>query len=134
MIRKLLQWINRRKEWHADHLKTWDGMSVLDPTGVSKFQSTALASLQGHGIQLPFKQVGSSEKYLLASIPGSEIDVYLYVNGAQVVGEHNILVAEEWDFRTPDELIQELVRVVGTVIQESRSTMKPAPSLAPSKD
>ena len=112
MLSRVLGWFKEQKAWKADHIRTWAGMTELDSNGISKFQKNAISALEQQGVHLDFKRVGESEAYFLASIPSTEIDVYIYGDGAQVSGNENLLRAEEWDYRTPNDLIQELVSVI----------------------
>lgn len=112
MFQRFFQWFKDQKAWKADHIRTWSGMTALDSGGISKFQNAALSALENHGVQLPFQRMGEAEAYFLATIPNTEIEVFIYSDGAHVSGDQNLLRAEEWDYRTPDDLIQDLISTV----------------------
>jgi len=112
MIRRFFDWLSERKTWKSDHMRTWKGFTEADSEGITKFQTKAISDIESQGVQLQFQRMGQSEAYFVATIQGTEIEVFIYSNGAQVMGNQNLLRAEEWDYRTPEDLIQALVSVV----------------------
>lgn len=52
---------------------------------------------------------GEKELYLVAGLPGSASKVFIYENGSSIHESGRDYIAEEWDFKTPDELIQAVV-------------------------
>jgi len=112
MLHRLSNWLQAQRAWKNDHVRTWHGLTSLDENGVSQFQRNCLLAIESLPLSLEFKQMGTSEAYFVSLIPNTNIEIFLYIDGAQVVGDHNIFRAEEWDFRTPDDLIQALTTTV----------------------
>jgi len=50
--------------------------------------------------------------FLTAAIPNTDVKVYVYVDGGGLQGSQLDFRAEEWDYKTPEELIAELVNEV----------------------
>lgn len=119
MIRRFLAWIQESRQWKIDHLASWRPLQVPDQDGITGFQSKAIERLNQAGLRFEFRRCGSREIYLQATLPATEIEVFLFSDGAQIVGEHNLFVGESGDFRTADDLIDKLI---ASTIEHARAT------------
>jgi len=118
MISRFFAWLKANRQWKIDHLSSFKPLQVPNSDGVTGFQLRAIERLNQAGVHLEFQRKGTREIYLQASIPGTDVEVFIYSDGAQVVGEYNNFVGEEGDFRTADDLIDKLV--ASTIEQTGR--------------
>jgi hypothetical protein len=105
-------WFRRQREWHADHKRAWAGQTEVDASGTSQFQRTVLAHLETAAPVLVFNKEGGQEAFFVAPIPNSNINVFVFPDGIQVLGKKFLMRSEEWDHRTPGEMIDELISVL----------------------
>jgi len=117
MFTRLLGWFREQKAWKADHIQSWKGLTELDSNGISRFQTLALGAFDSSTIQIQFERMGQTEAYFHATIPGTDLEVYVFSDGAQVLNDAKFLLrAEEWDYRTPDELFNDLLLTVSAAV------------------
>ncbi len=112
MFIRIFNWFKKRREWTKDHKQAWLGLAAVDANGVTEFQKLLLAYLELVFPELEFSREGKSEAYFVATIPNSKIKVFVFPDGAQVIKEKHLLRAEEWDYRTPAEMIDALDSVL----------------------
>ena len=117
MLNRVFDWFMKRREGTADHKREWLGLTEPDANGVTRFQRMVLSHLETATPDLEFVRKGISEAYFIATIPDSKINVFVFPDGVQVVKNRHLLRAEEWDYRTPAEMIEELDLVLRTCRQ-----------------
>jgi hypothetical protein len=103
----LLSWLQRTKKWNADHRAAWAGMSDSHNGMLSRFQELARDALDAEcktrGLPSPAHELqlaGTNEPYLTGTLTNGR-RYWIYSDGAGVEDQR----LEEWDFRTPEELI-----------------------------
>jgi len=114
MLNRVLDWFMKRRRWTADHKREWLGFTEPDASGVTPLQKMVLSHLEIAAPDLEFVREGISEAYFIATIPDSKINVFVLSDGVQIIKNRHLLRAEEWDYRTPAEMIEELDLVVRT--------------------
>jgi hypothetical protein len=111
MLRRLLHWNRRRKQWDRDHVAAWAGQNVPGPSGLSPFQEKCegelTALLRARGLVLAQRVVQGEEPYIHARLADTPWEVWISVDQAQLSGPGDAAVnLEQWSALTPDELIQ----------------------------
>ncbi len=117
MIDKLIGWIKRQRQWRKDHLGSWRGKTEAGEDGLSSFQNECLKELESafskNNLMLAEKRVeeGKDEKFIVGLLPRSGRKLWIYLDGAEIEDNKNKFryFFEEWDFRTPDDMIRELI-------------------------
>ncbi len=111
LFRLVSNWQDSRR-WRRDHIASFTKASNLDSEGVTVFQRQLLDAVDriipGTSYELAAHQDGS--KHFVTSIPGADAKLFIYETEAEILGgprEHRF---EEWDFRTSDDLIGEVIR------------------------
>lgn len=124
MLTRLLQWNRQRRQWNRDHAAAWAGQNVPGASGLSLFQerceAEVAALLQSRGLTLKGRVVkGDLERYLHAHLADTPWEVWIYTDQAQLSGPGNATVnLEQWDARTPDELIHTFLVHVSRSLDE----------------
>jgi hypothetical protein len=108
----VLAWVRRQREWRRDHIAAFAAAINAQPDGLTAFQHNALASVARFVPPHEFKRVPTKSKepdYLVAPFGSRGSELYIYANEAHIFGTKPHRWFEEWDFRTPEELLQALV-------------------------
>ena len=118
MLRQLIDWNRRRKQWNADHVAAWRGISDHDQSGLSPFQyrceQRLVDALRVAGYIVANRQIKGPEgaRYISGSVVHGPVTFWLHDD---TVG-YDVGAAsrrfEEWDYRTPDELIEDFCRLL----------------------
>jgi len=97
-----------------EHLEAWGGKSEADPLGFSKFQMECLDAfklhVQGDGIKIAELEDGKHERYYTGILIDTNLTFYIYIDGAELSGQTCNVRLEEWDFKTPEDLIKEFIK------------------------
>ena len=110
MFARIRQWFRDQRAWSAAHRAAWDPTAKKGEDGLSAFQRQCSEALRIAVPALMFeKHQGTSELYLVADLPNTKAKVYVYLDGSNIHETGNDFIAEEWDFKTPEELIQAVV-------------------------
>jgi hypothetical protein len=109
MFSRFTQWLKEQRRWHKDHETAWAPVIAVGADGLTPFQHKCQAAFVKAIPGLAFEQGGEKERYLVAGLPGTASKVYIYENGSNIHEPKHDFIAEEWDFKTPDELIQAVV-------------------------
>ncbi len=112
MFSRVFDWFRRRRAWTEDHKQAWLGMTEAGVDGVTELQKMLSTYLQLTYPELEFAKVDGSEAYFVSTIPNSKIKVYLFPDGIQIVNRAHLLRAEEWDYRTPGDMIDAMDKVL----------------------
>jgi len=89
--------------------RAWLGQDLPDAEGITPFQRTAVAALQGEFAGVSFSAAGSKEIYLRGELPGADTTFFIYKDGAQLQARTAGFRAERWDYESPSALIEKLV-------------------------
>ena len=109
MLSRLHQWLAKHREWHAEHARVWDSISVPREDGLSAFQDAAAAALCRELPSIKLARAGQNETYLTGPIPGTTATIFIYYAGAEVLGVPDIYSGESEATLDPNELIQDFV-------------------------
>jgi hypothetical protein len=121
MIRKILKWFEKERQWHRDHVALWQGWTEPTEDGLSRLQHDCEEQLVAE-----LQRLGSSVKDRSLKFPNEEatcihghientkIEVWIYSDTACFTGPRIDWILEEWDFRAPEEFIQ---KTVGSAIK-----------------
>jgi hypothetical protein len=109
----LLQWIERRRRWRREHIAAFDEVSLMQPDGLTLFQHQALHAISGLIPPEHFMRGimdGEPGVYLKAPLGSDGFELFIYTNDAGIFGRKPYAWFEEWDYRTPGELLAALVK------------------------
>lgn len=113
MFTKLLGWLTENRQWREDHDQAWREPSTPGADGLTPFQREAeqrvLQVLRSHNAQPFDHQVqGEDERYVLFALPAPTARIFIYLDGAEIVGSQLDFRLERWDVKTPHELCERL--------------------------
>lgn len=87
-------------------------MDAPQPDGLSLFQHRCLSALRSAvRIEEPTRE-GESEVYVTGSVSQSPLRFWIYADGAQASGSGGEVMLERWDYRTPNDLIEQFIAFV----------------------
>lgn len=112
MLRWISAWFRKQQKWRDDHKREWAGLTGIGPSGVSLFQKKVLGRLEINAPTLVFRLEGKQEQYFVANVSDSGFKVFVFPDGIQVFEKRFLMREEEWDRRTPDEMIEILISIL----------------------
>ena len=101
-------WRNRTKaarEWRENNERSWAGFDIPREDGLTEFQDICRSQLAEIWPIGEPELVEGMVNYLHGKFEGTEIEYYIYEDGAELSGDGICVVGERWDFETPDDLI-----------------------------
>jgi hypothetical protein len=123
MIERLANWWRNQKEWRRTHLDAFARVGIPEPDGVTPFQRQLMAAV---GELIPSSsfqsKIKGDETYFVADVPNTKMRLFVYSNEAGLGIPTNQdafsdwRTFEEWDYRTPDELIAAVVEKVKNAV------------------
>jgi hypothetical protein len=122
MIGKLVTWWRSSRAWYAEHRQTWppyttlvDGRSLL----MAEAEGAISSASGAHGLTVAERREeefdrsrGAREVCVRFKLPPSDVEVWLYSDGAELDTPLTSDVFEEWAFRTPQDFLDELTAAV----------------------
>jgi len=118
MLGRIREWWRAKWEWRRAHKLAFAEVATTDAEGVTSFQRRLVSAVQSTVLPDSFNRVvaQNGEIYFVAPIPETSMQLFVYANGAELTGaptrgrsSREGRSYEEWDFRTPDELINSVV-------------------------
>ena len=106
-------WFRSERQWHRDHVAAFAAATQEEPDGLTVFQHQALSAVAQFVPPERFKRIPmDTEKgeYLLAPLGSRGAGLYIYPNEAAIFGAKPYAWFEEWDYRTPGDLLEAVVR------------------------
>lgn len=110
MFRRICGWLRQQRVWRKEHEAAWAPVTSRSTDKLTTFQHQCAQALKSAIPDLMFEVVkGEKELYLLADLPNTKAKVYVYENGSNIHEARHDFIAEEWDFKSPSELIDAVV-------------------------
>ena len=116
MLGRIANWWRAQKEWRRVHIQAFAEADVADSEGITIFQRRLIDAVSDVIASSAFRrETSAGEVYLVAEIPGTDKELFVYSTEAQFAsvsksGDYSKRWPfEEWDYRTPDELIAAVV-------------------------
>ena len=109
----LIAWFQKQREWRRDHIASFTAEMQRQPDGLTLFQHSALTAIARFVPHDQFKHHPMEKEdgvYLLAPLGSEEFELYIYPNEAGIFGAKPHVSLEEWDYRTPTDLLQALIK------------------------
>jgi len=108
----LLQWLKNRKERTDREDAGWDIYEHKTDNELTIFQKHCLMRLAWACVDysdlIKEQRIeGSSEKYIVGTLPNSIVKYWIYKDSAEI-GDR---VLERWDYRKPQDLIEEFISI-----------------------
>ena len=107
VFQRLRQRWAREREWRREHLSAWSSVSSAGPEQLSSFQADAERAvgelLDRLGYTLIEREIVLDEDQIptvVAKIQGTGVTVWIYGDGAELVGSGVDVRFEKWDART----------------------------------
>ena len=114
MLRRILDWNRRRKEWNTKHIAAWGNQESPDHSGLSPFQQLFEASLNealsNRGLKLEDRTIeeSESERWIHGHVFERRWELWIYLNQVEAMGpEKKRIGMEAWDALTPEEFAKE---------------------------
>jgi hypothetical protein len=108
----VITWFKKQRQWRRDHVAAFSAAMQRQADGLTLFQCQAISALSRLVPAASFQRSVMSKghgEYLLAPIGHSGAELYVYPNEAAILGAKPYAWFEEWDYRTPEDLLQALV-------------------------
>lgn len=108
----VLQGFGKQRQWRQEHIAAFAAVSSMQSDGLTIFQQRSLAALYGVVAPESFRRVAMDSEpgvYLQAPLGTKGHELYIYPNEASIFGAKPHAWFEEWDYRTPEDLISALV-------------------------
>ena len=107
-----MKWITKESRWRREHIAAFAEVSATQTDGLTLFQHRVLAEVAGMISRENFKVVAMNKEpgmYLLAPLGSKGAELFVYPNEAGIFGAKPYARYEDWDYRTPADLIGALV-------------------------
>lgn len=108
----LIAWFHRQREWRRDHIASFTAAMQRQSDGLTVFQHSALTAIERFVPREQFKHHPMEKGdgvYLLAPLGSDGFELYIYPNEAGIFGAKPDVSLEEWDYRTPTDLLHALI-------------------------
>lgn len=108
----LLAWIRDRGRWRREHIEAFSAVTTVQSDGLTLFQHQAISAVAPFVNPEQFNRVEMDKEegsYLVSSLGSDGAELYIYPNEVCIFGAKPYSWFEEWDYRTPDDLLQKLV-------------------------
>ena len=115
MIKNIINWFKDNREWKKYHLEAWSPVTDPDENGITPFQKKCLKALTENVQKDGISCEGNQEKFYTGIILGTNIRIYVYSDGAEISSDDLDFRLEKWDFKTPDELINQFIEKAKTL-------------------
>jgi hypothetical protein len=110
MFERFRKWFTQHRAWRSEHEAAWAPVKLKGPDQLTSFQHQCSEALAGAVPGLTFeRKTGQKELYLVADLPKTKAQVFVYEDGSNIHEAGRDFVAEEWDFKTPADLIAAVV-------------------------
>lgn len=107
----LVAWFQEQRAWRRDHIAAFTIAVQRQADGLTLFQHQALAAVATFVPSGLFKRSAMDKGegiYLSAPLGSRGFELYIYPNDAAIFGAKPHAWFEEWDYRTPSNLLQPL--------------------------
>ena len=108
----LIAWFRREGQWRREHIAAFSEVAEKQRDGLTVFQHQTILEVAKFVAPESFKRVGSDKgdgDYLVAPLGNDGSELYIYPNEAAIFGKQPYAWFEEWDYRTPAELLKALI-------------------------
>jgi len=114
MIDRAIAWCRNASERRRKHKQAFDAVATIDANGQTIFQTRCIYAVSTHISPSTYKRVDhDAESFFLVAPVGSRgAEIWIYDVEAGIFGGGLDLRFEEWDFRTPDDLISAVKNAV----------------------
>ncbi len=119
MLRRILDWNRRRKEWNSQHVAAWEGRESPGPSGLSPFQELFEArlneELSSRGLKLEDRTIEKSdaESWIHGHLFEKRWEMWIYPNQVEAMGPAKKRIGmEAWDALTPEEFVKKYLGVL----------------------
>lgn len=119
----LIAWFQQQGQWRRDHIAAFSIATQLEADGLTRLQHDALSAVARFVAPALFKHVAMDKgggTYLVAALGSSGAELYIYPNEAAIFGRKPHAWFEEWDYRTPEDLLAAVVRECSARFAQSR--------------
>ncbi len=110
LARLFSRWRNAR-QWRREHVESFARVATPNEEGVTPFQAQCLAAVDSIVSRGAFQVAVHSDgtRYFVAPIPGTTAELFVHDTEAGIHGPSLDWRFEEWDYRTPEELVAKVV-------------------------
>jgi hypothetical protein len=108
----VIAWFRKQRQWQRDHFIAFSAVVQTQADGLTLFQRHAISAVGRFVSPESFQRsaMGANQgDYLSAPLGRNGAELYIYPNEAAILGAKPYAWFEEWDYRTPDELLEALV-------------------------
>ena len=114
MLERIVSWWQQRGAWRREHVEAFARVSVADAEGITQFQRRVIEAvafaIPSGSFELKVHADGTN--YLVAPLPKTSAQLFVYDTEAGIFGGGEEVHFEEWDYRTPEDLIGNVVAYV----------------------
>jgi hypothetical protein len=110
MFEQLREWFTHQRAWRTEHEAAWAPAKLKGPDQLTSFQHQCSEALAEAVPGLSFeRETGQRELYLVAHLPRTKSQVFVYEDGSNIHEAGRDFIAEKWDYKTPADLIAAVV-------------------------
>lgn len=127
MLKRITKWFSESREWHRQHIEAWSGWTEPSQNNLSRFQieceaamSNALLEVGSRFTDRVVTPLKSGDSELKVALWNTSYEVWLYSDSISSKGKGGEFWLEEWDARTPRELIDIAVSKIREVVLKNR--------------
>ena len=132
MLGRVINWWRDSRQWRRDHILAFSQARKKSQDGLTLFQNKCLTAVATYVPQGSFERVTHPDGTLclVAPLDTQGTRLFIYDVEAGIYGQSGDLRYEEWDFRSPEDLISTIVRAVAEIVSFNRAFERDAPHAA----
>jgi len=107
MLGRVFDWWRESRQWRHDHLSIFSTMGEIEGNGLTTFQNQCLNAVSTYLRASSFERITCKDNtvHLKAPIGNIGAQLFIYETEAGKHGPSQDRFFEQWDFRTPADLI-----------------------------
>lgn len=106
MLKKFIAWREEHRAWRRDHISSFRAAAVKDESGLTAFQTECARRLSAYVAPNAFvRDSGANGVGLSARVHGTGAELNIFDLETNIYGDGHDIRFEEWNFRTPEDLI-----------------------------
>ena len=108
----VIAWFKKVRQWRRDHVAAFAAAVQREADGLTLFQVQVIAAVSRFVPAASFERSALNKEpgvFLSAPLGSAGSELFVYPNEAAILGAKPYAWFEEWDYRTPEDLLHALV-------------------------
>ena len=111
-LERFNQWYAQLRAWNTAHIDSWAGLTGLGHDGLTHFQNRCRRAVLEVAPTLALQRGGKNTAHLVGTLPGTSTRIVIHPDGGELSDGGYKFICERWDYKTPDDLISDIVSQV----------------------